>query len=143
MGNGFGRVKKNAALLSVLLLAGCATGARWGDTHREKLLSATNGYTTLLRWREFDKACVNFVEESVRGKCLERAQTLNDLRITDIRTRDLDFRTDGVEVTATVEMEYYLLPSLVVRKIQDRQLWLCRGPDEGRVCRIITPLPAF
>ena len=140
MGIGIGVGRIIAVLVTAMLLAGCA-GAHWGANDREKLLTASDDYNSLLRWKELDKACVAFAEDSVRGGCLGRAEELKDLHIIDIRRRNLDFTTSGDEATVNIEIEYYLLPSTVVRKIQEIQKWVYRGPQDGRVWRIMTPIP--
>jgi len=131
------------ALVAGLLLAGCATPAMWGPDDREKLVKASNDYNSLLRWRDPDTACVTFNEEVVREKCLESALTLKDVYITDIRTRDIDFRINGVDATVHAEIEYYRLPSTTVRKIQDSQNWSYIGPQDKRVWFIKSPFPDF
>ena len=130
-------------LVAGLLLAGCASTPQWGPDDREKLVTASNDYNSMLRWKDVDKACVTFAEESVKGKCLDRALTLKDVQITDIRTRDIEFRIDGVEATVHAEIEYYLLPSTTVRKIQDSQKWGYIGPKDKRTWFIKSPFPNF
>lgn len=134
---------KLVACVLVMLLAGCASIPQWGPDDREKLVTASNDYNNLLRWKDMDKACVTFAEESVKEKCRERALTLKDVQITDIRTRDIDFRIDGVEATVNAEIEYYLLPSAAVRKIQDSQKWSYIGPKDKRSWFIKSPIPNF
>jgi hypothetical protein len=130
-------------LVAGFVLTGCVTGPQWGPDDREKLITASHGYATMLRWRELDTACRTYVDESAREGCLERAQTLKDLQITDIRTKDLDVTIVGGSATVTVEIEYFLLPSMIVRIIQDNQKWIFLGPTEKKVWRITSPLPNF
>ena len=116
---------------------------QWGPDDREKLVKASDDYNNLLRWKDLDKACVTFAEESVKVKCLERALTLKDVQITDIRTRDIDFKIDGVEATVHAEIEYYLLPSTKVSKLQDTQRWSYIGLKDERTWFIKSPVPNF
>ena len=142
MRNNFEKILFSAALLAVVCLAGCA-GVRVGDADRDKLLTASNSYNSLLRWRELDKACINFAEKSVRGECLGRVDELKDLQITDVRRRDVDFEFDGNNATVHTEIEYYLLPSMTVKKIQDVQRWCYSGPQNAKAWRITTLFPLF
>ncbi len=141
--SGYAALVKGMAVLTVLLLTGCATISQWGPDDREKLVTASKEYNTLLRWRELDKACVTYVEELAKASCLDHALTLKELQITDIRTRDIDFKIDGVEATVQIEIEYYLLPSTRIRKIQQSQKWSYIGPKEKRSWFIKSPLPEF
>ena len=140
MGIYFGGLRLIAVLTVGMLLSGCA-GIHWRADEREQLLSASDGYNALLRWKELDKACIAFAEESVRGGCLGRVDELKDFQITDIRRRDLDLKLFGDEATVNVEIEYYQLPSMVVRKTQESQRWVYRGPQDGKVWQIKTPIP--
>ena len=132
---------RGGTFVAVLALAGCATVMPWEPDDREQLVTASNGYNTMLRWREFDQACVAFADEAVRGGCRERVPSLKDLQITDIRTIDTAMRADGAEATVAVEIEYYLLPSTAVRKLQERQRWVSSGRPDRKVWRITNPLP--
>ncbi len=139
MGICSGGARIMAGLVTAMLLTGCA-GAHWGADEREQLLLASDGYNALLRWKELDKACSAFAEDSVRGGCLGRAGELKDLQITDIRRRDLNFKVFGDVATVNIEIEYYLLPSMVVRKIQESQRWVYLGTQDKRVWRITNPI---
>jgi hypothetical protein len=97
----------------------------------------------MLRWKDLDKACVTFAEESARESCLARALKLKEINVTDIRTRDIDFRIDGVTATVHAEIEYYVLPSTKVRTIQDTQNWIYIGPVDQRIWRIKSTFPDF
>ncbi len=135
-------IKQDRVLVAGIILTGCSTGSNWGYA-REKLVAASNDYNALLRWNELDKVCLTYADESVSKVCLERALALKDLHVTDIRRRDLDIKADGIEATVNNEIEYYLLPSTVVRKMQQSQKWFYRGAHEQRVWRIATPFPNF
>ena len=131
------------SLVSGLFLSGCATVTQWGPDDREKLAKASTDYNTMLRWKDLDKACVTFAEESVRESCLALALKLREINVTDIRTRDIDFRIDGVAATVHAEIEYYILPSTKVRTIQDTQKWIYIGPVDQKIWRIKSTFPDF
>lgn len=128
------------ALFVGLLLGGCATITPGGESDREKLVAATKEYNSLLRWKELAAACVAFAAEGEKKGCLERASVLGDLQIAGMVTRDIEYGRDGGEATVTAEIEYYLLPSPVLRKLQDRQRWVSTGPPGQREWRITNPL---
>ena len=140
---GSGVVTKVMVLFVGLLLAGCASMPQWGPDDREKLVKASSDYNNMLRWKDLDNACVSFAEASAKSKCLESALTLKEVTITDIRTRDIDFKIDGVDATVHAEIEYYLLPSTTVRKIQDTQKWIYVGPLGNRTWFIKSTFPDF
>ena len=131
------------ALVAGLLVSGCATIKQWGPDDREKLVKASTDYNNLLRWKDLDKACVTFAEESVRESCLARALKLKEINVTDIRTRDIDFRIGGADATVHVVIEYYMLPSTKVRTILDDQKWIYIGPIDKKVWRIKSTFPDF
>jgi hypothetical protein len=133
-----------AALLALgMLLAGCASMPQWGPDDREKLVKASDSYNSLIRWHEFDKACVTHADESIRAKCLDRALVLKDVQVTNVRTRDIDFRIDGISATVHAEIEYYVLPSIKVRTILDAQQWVTTGPLDKKVWIIKSMFPDF
>ena len=142
-GAGGGTGVRGAILAAVILLAGCATTPSWGPLDRDKLVTASKGYNAMLRWKELDKACLTYAEEPARTGCQERAAALKDLQITDVSTRDIDFRIDGVDATVNVEIEYYLLPSTVVRKIRNSQTWVSVGTGSAGEWKIRSSLPEF
>jgi len=141
--SGCGMVIKGTLLAAGMLLAGCAADTPWVYIARDKLETASKEYNKMIRWKEMDNACVTFAEEGDKEGCLKRALTLKDLQITDIRTRDIELGREGVEATVSTEIEYYLLPSTVVRIIQDRQSWRFLGSHETGEWRITNPLPKF
>jgi hypothetical protein len=141
--HGHGVVTRVMVFFFGLLLVGCASMPQWGPDDREKLVKASNDYNNMLRWKDPDNACVTFAEASAKAKCLESALTLKEVTITDIRTRDIDFKIDGVDATVHAEIEYYLLPSTTVRKIQDTQKWGYIGPQDKKIWVIKSPFPNF
>ena len=126
-----------------LLLSGCATLSNLGESDRGRLVTASNSYNRMLRWKELDMACGAFVEESGRRKCVDRAAALKDVQVTDVRTRNIEYSPAADEATVHAEIEYYLLPSPRVKTLTDVQQWKLVGPEERKVWVIRSSFPDF
>ena len=70
---------------------------------------------------------------------------MKDIDITDVKLADLQIYDEGQRFETTVEMEYYLLPSVTVKTFRFDQTWLFfAGADPAHQGFFIaTPFPDF
>lgn len=114
-----------ALLGSLLLGLGCANGEfRPGDPfdRAETFGRSQHNYTVLIRWSDFQKAKA-FVHPDDREKFLEDVKALEDARITDFESEEVDL--DEEKRTATVHVTYtaYLPSSPFEIQINETQVW--------------------
>ncbi len=129
-----------ALLLALWTLTACATlqppAARFSNTHRD--------FLQLLRWQDFEGAA-QYLEEPYRKEFLRQFRPLDDLRIVDVQAESVTpGKTENRMVTRTV-MQYYLLPSIAVKKFRFRLEWQYLGGDAHHLgtWRIVSAFPAF
>lgn len=123
----------------VLVLAGCRNpylvAQRFDDTHRE--------YSHLVRWQEYQSACLGFAAPSVAEECLARAGVAKGASMADYRVKGIDVDPAKGTATVRVEFDYYVLPSTRLKTLEDVQEWRYEEVDGKERWRIVTPLPDF
>ena len=132
-------MKWTIAIAALGLLLGCQTVM----PPSEQFVPSNRDFTQRLRWLDWQEAA-RHMEEPHRSAFLEQFQGLKDLHITDVQTASADLQEDGKSLVTWVVMEYYLLPSLTVKKLRFRQDWSYRdGPKQSGAWRITSPFPPF
>lgn len=129
-------------LLSGFLLMGCATWMPKPDAW-EALSKSSSDYNRLIRWSKFDEACLMYVDETMSEQCRVQAESLDELHVTDIKIRDISFNIDQTDATVRTEIEYYVMPSVTVKKVQDVQKWRYTLLGEKKVWKLRSLLPDF
>jgi len=129
-----------AVLLTCFLLLACGLAAR----PRQEFNSVFRDYAERLRWRDY-KGVARYLDETERGAFLSRYGTLDELSIINVQLESADFAEGDQRVVTTTDVEYYLLPSLSVKKIRLRQQWVYQGADRYHpgTWRLEGPFPAF
>jgi len=130
----------SALLLTLWMLTACATlqppAERFSSTHRD--------FLQLLRWQDFEGAA-QYLEKPYRKEFLRQFRPLDDLRIVDVQAESVaPGKTENRMVSRTV-MQYYLLPSIAVKKFRFRLEWRYLGGDARHLgtWRIVSPFPPF
>ncbi|SNB47730.1 hypothetical protein SAMN06269301_3222 [Geobacter sp. DSM 9736] len=124
-------------LLALALLGGCQTISAQKETCETTIRS----YNRMVRWQEHESA-ERAVEEAARAEYRRRLGE-KDLRIADYRIKTLTCDTERGEAEATVEYDYYVLPSTTLRTVQDIQKWRYLPNAKQAEWRIQTPPPEF
>ena len=125
----------------VLLLAACSSHvqptAALGEMSRNDFMAA-------MRWKNF-KAAASHMQPEYRQAFMKTFTSLKDIDITDVRLADLQIYEEGLRFETTVEMEYYLLPSVTVKTFSFDQTWLFYAGDDPahQGFYIATPFPDF
>jgi len=125
-------------LLVVVLLSSCGWAVRPGET----LLDARDDFTQRLRWHDCNGAG-RYLASEVQNAFLESCETDEDLHFVHVEPQSLDFSDDQRQADSVTLLEYYRLPSVVVKKYRLRQQWAYRqgeGMKQG-IWQITSPFP--
>lgn len=134
------RIAGFAMLCAIICAAG---GCRTLSGMEADFKTSSKGYNEMLRWRDIDKACATWVDPPLQRECEERAAAVRDVKVVDYRIKGSAIHKERGEAEATVEIDYYLLPSARVKTLEDRQKWRYQeeGADAG--WRLISLPPDF
>jgi hypothetical protein len=124
-----------------LIVVACASQVKPTAKLGEKSLDT---FMSDLRWKSFKSAASLMLPEHRQG-FIKTFTTLKDIDITDVRLIDLQTLEEGQRFEATVEMEYYLLPSVTLKTFKFDQTWLFFAGDDPaqQGFLIVTPFPDF
>lgn len=129
-------------LFLLIALSGCSSLGlqsvdKLGELSREEFVAA-------LRWKQWSVAA-SFMQEEHREAFKKTFTNLALLNITDVRQVGLQMAGDGRRFTTTLEMDYYILPSVTVKTFAFDQSWVYfDGKDSSEQgFRITTPFPPF
>ena len=101
-------------------------------------------FMNALRWKQY-KVAAEFMLPENRKDFLATFRKLKDIHITDVRLLDLQETAEGRRFETSIEMDYYLLPSVSVKTFSFSQDWVYfAGEDSAQKgFRIITSFPDF
>ncbi len=128
-------------LLLLLLLPACSSRmqpvGRLGEMSLEEFMAA-------LRWKRFGVAA-NLMQEEFRAGFRQTFAAVPEIHITDVRLVDVASEAEGRRFTATLDMDYYILPSISVKTFRFEQTW---GYFDGKAAPrqgflITSPFPPF
>lgn len=129
-------------LVLVVIAAGC-TGH--GQAPPEKLAEMSrDDFISALRWKQYQVAA-SLMKPEFRDAFLDTFTALKDIHIVDVRLINLKEFQEGRRFETTVEMDYYLLPSVTVKTFRFQQTWIYfEGEDPAlQGFLITTPFPKF
>lgn len=108
-----------------------------GEMSRDDFMNA-------LRWKQY-KVAAEFMLPENRQDFLATFSNLKDIHITDVRLLDLQESAEGRRFDTSVEMDYYLLPSVTVKTFRFDQTWVYFSAEDAPQTgfRIITSFPDF
>jgi hypothetical protein len=101
-------------------------------------------FMNALRWKQY-KAAAEFMLPENRKDFLATFNKLKDIHITDVRLLDLKETAEGRRFETSLEMDYYLLPSVSVKTFRFEQDWVYFASEGSsqQGFRIITSFPDF
>lgn len=129
-----------AVFVLVLVLAGCGLSAQ----PKQELSFAFKDYAERLRWRDYQYVA-EYLQPEHRQEFLQRFSALEGLQVVDARLEAIDFSDGDVRARTALALEYYLLPSITVKKALLRQDWVYQGADSyhAGAWKIEGPFPPF
>jgi hypothetical protein len=103
----------------ICLLLGCASISE--QAKMDAYERTMDSYQTAMRLSNFNDAC-KYVDPAEMGRadCLQRYE---NVKIVSYDLRAVNVAEDKLEVTQTVEVEYFFLDRYVVKKFEYEQLW--------------------
>lgn len=129
----------------VVSLAGCAVHeklerqqtAKLGEMSRDDFMDA-------LRWKQF-KVAASLIEPEHRRDFIKTFAALKDIHIVDVRLMDLQTSMENRRFETTVEMDYYLVPSVTLKTFSFDQTWVYFDGEDAthQGFLVTTPFPDF
>ena len=134
------KVLGSAAILFSLL----ACSSHLDKSVNEVAELSRNDFMNALRWKQY-KVAAEFMLPENRKDFLATFNKLKDIHITDVRLLDLQETAEGRRFETSIEMDYYLLPSVSLKTFSFTQDWVYfAGEDSSQKgFRIITSFPDF
>jgi predicted ATPase len=129
---------------SAILLSLLACSSHLDKPVNEVAELSRKDFMNALRWKQY-KAAAEFMLPENRKDFLATFNKLKDIHITDVRLLDLQEKAEGRRFETSIEMDYYLLPSVSVKTFNFAQDWVYfAGEDSSQEgFRIITSFPDF
>ena len=134
------KVLGSAAILFSLL----ACSSHFDKPVTEVAEMSRDDFMNALRWKQY-KVAAEFMLPENRKDFLTTFNKLKDIHITDVRLLDLQETAEGRRFETSIEMDYYLLPSVSLKTFCFTQDWVYfAGEDSSQKgFRIITSFPDF
>jgi len=136
----FMKVLCSAAILFSLL----ACGSSFDKSVNEVGEMSRDDFMNALRWKQY-KVAAGFMLPENSKDFLATFNKLNDIHITDVRLLDLQETAEGRRFETSIEMDYYLLPSVSVKTFSFDQDWVYFAGEGSsqKGFRIVTSFPDF
>jgi hypothetical protein len=120
-------------LLAAVFLASCSMA---GMHSGERFLSARDDFSQRLRWQDYQGAARHLAAEQ-RSTFLEKYSGRDDLRFVAVEPISADLGDENRSAKTLTVLQYYRLPSAVVKTFQLRQEWVF----EENSWQIVSPFP--
>lgn len=127
-----------AMLLMVVLLSSCGVALRPEET----MLEARDDFIERLRWQDCNGAG-RYLAPEQKEAYLENCQVDEDLHFVGVQPQSVEFSDDQRKADTVTLLEYYRLPSVVVKKYRLKQEWVYQqgeGMKQG-VWQVVSPFP--
>lgn len=131
-------------VLTFLVLAGCSL-ASCSDVRVvvENFDMSQREFAKMFRWGEFENACGRFMTPEIVEACVRRAEGDRKVSITDVRMTKTELDPVVGKARVRWEIEYYILPSNVVKTVEYLQEWETVGLEGKKIWRATNLPPAF
>lgn len=129
-----------AVLLVTVFLAGCGLSAQ----PKKEFSSTFKDYAERLRWRDYQQVA-DYLQPDYRQEFLQKFSALDGLHVVDARLESVDFSDDDARARTALLLEYYLLPSITVKKAFLQQEWVYQSTDSYHAgfWQLAGPFPPF
>ncbi len=127
-----------AFLLVATLLVSCGMAVRPAET----FLTARDDFSEALRWQDCSGAG-RYLAAEYQSELPDSGQSDEDLRVVGVQPQSVEFGEDHRSAETVTLLEYYRLPSVVVKKHRLRQQWSYRQDDrlKSGSWQITSPFP--
>jgi hypothetical protein len=134
-------------IVSVTLLA-LASCSSWRESMRddrvaEKFANTSKNYIRLIRWHEFEKSTLTYVDDKLREDFQKRIEAFEEVKVVDYRIKNQECRPKKGTAEVDVEWDYYLPPSVTVKTVKDPQKWRYVDEENSHEWVLTTLLPEF
>ena len=129
--------------LSIILLLGSLTACRTLGVTTAEFEKSSRDYSRMVRWQEFSTANSTYVEQDIRRAFEVKVAAAKGITLVDYRILTLTCDPEKGEARATVEFDYYRLPSTRVRTVTDVQQWVYRDEEGVSGWRLTSLFPDF
>lgn len=123
----FSFLKVLCFFVMLLSLVACSSHikpvSKLGEMSRDDFMSA-------VRWKQY-KVAADFMLPENRQDFLATFNKVKDIHITDVRLVDLKVTAEGRRFETSIEMDYYLLPSVSVKTFRFEQTWVYFDGEES------------
>jgi hypothetical protein len=135
-------LKGLCALVLVLVIVSCGGHVQTPPDKLDEM--SRDDFISAMRWKQYQVAA-SLMKPEYREDFLKTFNALKDLNIVDVRLIDLKTFQEDRRFETTIEMDYYLLPSITVKTFQFKQTWVFfEGEDPAlQGFLIVTPFPEF
>ncbi len=106
-------------------------------------MTTYKGYIRMIRWSEFDKSTLFYVDDPLRDEFQKRVDDVSEVKVVDYRVKNLVCRPKEGTAEVTVEWDYYIPPSITIRTIKDDQKWRYLEEEKRKGWLLTTLLPEF
>ncbi len=115
-------MKKNIiyVLLSIFLMMGCSTISLKSKMAKFEMIS--DYYRVSMIRSDFGAAYQLLDPSVIKKKKIDRLKYKN-IKVNEYEVKNVIMSDNKLEIIQIVQIEYYLLNQLIVRTIQDDQLW--------------------
>lgn len=137
--------RKLCCVALMLMLTACAIQEKFELQQTAKLSEMSrDDFMNAMRWKQFDVAGSLMLPEH-RKQFMKTFMPLKDIHIIDVRIIYLQPSEQNRRFEMTIEMDYYLLPSVTIKTFTFDQTWVYfEGEDsENKGFLITTPFPDF
>ena len=132
------------ALVGIFLLFSVTACSSTLDPDVKLAEMSRDDFMSSMRWKSY-KVAASLMLPEYRQDFLETFDRLKDIHIIDVRMINFKPEDENRRFEATLEMDYYLLPSVTVKTFRFDQTWELFG-DENQSQQgyfIVTPFPPF
>lgn len=125
-------------LLVTVLLASCGVLIRPAET----FVSSQEDFSNRLRWRDCSGAG-RYLAAEHKSEFLEFCLSDDDLHFLSVESQGTTLAVDQRSAETLTLVEYYRLPSMVVKKYRLKQQWVYHQPDHNKsgTWEITSPFP--
>ena len=134
-------IRMSLMLITVLAVSSCQSLRNARMT--EEFDTISKGYVRMIRWQEFDKSTLFYVDEPLRESFLKKLSEIDRVKLVDYRIKNQECWPKKGTAEVTVEWDYYIPPSVKLKTVTDFQKWRYVEEENRRGWLLTTIMPEF